>query len=405
MSIEVIRICWLFLRMAFRSSAEGIFIYLLMNTTIDQLHVSLGAASVSRKKMIFFVSVYSMISTISVTFLNVVDVYRIGSAALVFLYFLNRHRKLHKKLIINYNYNKDIQYALTTAIILVLAVHSLNYISHMLLHTYCVSTGIYDTINSVRIFRELYKTAIMLLDIFFIFLVYKFRLIKMKDIKLMSVHKWVPISFGFCLVTMVYLSYTYYIFGNMPLIGQFRNTLLWTMALILPSYIGFYLTTAHLTRFLSLKENYSVDMRILIWIFNPSMIKTAHLDVYDSDIFISNFESKKLVLKQKLKKLGINEDYKGYSGLIFCLFLTRLFIGLKGWRFDVDIFGQASLVTDVPISKLHRDIENVIDQVWTTSEVQTLIDGYYLPYEHTSTYTYTHRPTVEEFLTTIAKSI
>lgn len=399
---------WSFiLRMTCRSFAESIFIYLLLNTGINHSSTLQNFIPINKKQMLFFSFVYSFITVFFVVFEfdRILDFYKLALVPLVFFHFWYKQREIHKNSVINYKNAKDMWYSLATAIILILAVYSFNYISHMLFHTSFVLAGIYDIVHNDFILYELYKFAIMFLDVFFIFLAYKFRFIKMRDIKAMSAYKWIPISFGFCFLSMVYLSYTYYIFGNIPLTAQFRNALLWTMALILPSYIGFYLTTAHLTRFLSLKENYSVDMRILIWIFNPSMIKTTHLDVYDSDVFISNFESKKLVLKQKLKKLGINENYKGYSGLILCLFLTRLFIGLKGWRFDVDIFGQASLVTDVPISKLHRDIENIIDQIWTTSEVQNLIDGYYLPYEHTNTYTYTHRPTVEEFLTKIAKSI
>ena len=80
-------------------------------------------------------------------------------------------------------------------------------------------------------------------------------------------------------------------------------------------------------------------------------------------------------------------------------------MGLKGWSFKTDIFLQASLVIDIPAPKLRKDIENIIDQVWNTSEVETLIDGYYLPYHSSKIYDQMERPTVEQFLTDVAKSI
>ena len=106
-----------------------------------------------------------------------------------------------------------------------------------------------------------------------------------------------------------------------------------------------------------------------------------------------------------MKKLGINNEYKGYSELVFCLILTKLYLGLKGWSFEKDIFWQASLVTDVPLSKLRKNIDNIISQVWTTNEAETLIDGYYLPYHNSHTYDQKRHPNAEDFLMSIAKSV
>lgn len=407
MSADIIRICGYLLRITCRSFAESVFIYLLLNTNINHPNVRQKTSSFSKKKMLLFSSVYSFTAVLGFVFLgnNYMNFYRLISFVFVFLYFWYKQQEIHKNLTTNYNSIQDMRYALTAAIILALAVHSFNYISHMILHTYCVSTGIYNTICSVRIFRELYKIAIMLLSILFMFLVYKLRFIKMKDIKAMSTHKWIPISFGFCLASMIYINYTYSLFGDMPLTAQYRNTLLWAMAFILPSYIGFYITTAQLTRLLSIKANYAADENIFIWTFNPSIIETTHLDVYDLNLFMTNFETNKLTFKRKLKKLGINNEYKGYSELVFCLILTKLYLGLKGWSFEKDIFWQASLVTDVPLSKLRKNIDNIISQVWTTNEAETLIDGYYLPYHNSHTYDQKRHPNAEDFLMSIAKSV
>ena len=234
------------------------------------------------------------------------------------------------------------------------------------------------------------------------FLVYKFMFINMKDIKNMSIHKRIPISFAFCLISFLYIEF---VFDKIFSLARYREILLWLAALTLPSYIGFYLITTKLTRLLSVKANHTANRSIRMWILNPSMIEVAHLDVYNSDVFMSNFESKRFEFERMLNKLGITDECKGYSELVFCLFLTRLFIGLKGWRFEREIFEQASLIIDVSIPKLRKNMEDIIEQVWTTNDARTLIDGYYRPCHNINTYDQTQRPTVEQFLTDVAKSI
>lgn len=390
-----------FLRVGFRFFVEGIFICFLLNTNVNHLNISKNFISPNKKKTFLFSFVYAFVSLFGSFYF--IGIFRLFSIALVFLYSWYKQREMHKKLIINYNVTQDTWFALTSAIILVLAVHSFNAISHMLLHTCLVSMGFYSTIRSFDIYYEIYKFAIMLLDVFFIFLAYKLQFIKIKDIKAMSAYKRIPILFGFCLLSIVYIDVAY---DKIPLsIAPYREGLLWIMALTLPTYIGFYATTTYLTRLLSLRSNANADTNIHMWLFNPSIFNTTSLSVYDSDVFTANFESKKLAIKKRLDKLEINDECKGYSGLIFCLFLTRLFMGLKGWSFKTDIFLQASLVIDVPTPKLRKDIENIIEQVWTTSEAETLIDGYYFPYHNSKIYDQMERPTVEEFLTDMAKSI
>lgn len=395
-----------FLRMACRSFAEGAFIYYLFSTDISNFSIYQKINSFSKKNMVLFSLAYSLIAAVLVTFCDVGTLYRLVSVVFVFLYFWHKQRKTKKKLVSNYDGIYDIKYTLSAAVILVLAVHSFNYISHMVLHTSFVLTDTYNIVRSNSVFYELYyKYAIMFLHVFFIFLAYKFQFIKMKDIKAMSVHKWVPISFGLCLLTMVYIDYTYYIFGNTPLTGHYRNVLLWAMAFIVPTYFAFYLVIKQLTMSINLMANTVADEHIHVWVFNPAIIETTHLDIYDSALFMASFESKKIILKRKLKKLGIDNRSKGYSALLFCLFLTRLFMGFKNWSFERDIFGQASLVIDMPLSKLRKDIENIIEYVWTINDAQTLIDGYYLPYHNSNVYDQTHHPKIEEFLIDVAKSI
>ncbi len=403
---SIYHMCCTLSRMALRFFAEGIFIYLIVNN-INNQNVCKKPNTLNKKKMLLFSSFYtSVVLTVDILGLMfaICDVllFRLTSAILVFFYTYYKQQKMSKNLVSNYNKAQSIWYAVTSAVILALAGHSFNYIGYMLVHKSFVLMGIYDTAHSVDFIYQLYKTAVVFLDAFLMFLVYKFKFINMKDMKNMSMHKRIPISFAFCLISFLYIEFICNK-ASSPTAG--REALLWMAALTLPSYIGFYLTATKLTRLLSFKSNAIVDSHIHVWLSNPSMVETTHLDVYDSKVFIANFELKKLDIKKRLKKLGINDEYRGYSGLILCLFLTRLFMGLKGWNFETDVFWQTSLVIDVDASKLRKDIENIIDQIWNTSEVETLIDGYYLPYHNKKIYNQTQRPTVEQFLTDVAKSI
>ena len=147
---NAVGLCWSIFRMTFKSLAEGLFIYLLFNNSFsNNLNVFRKIIFNDKKKIIIFAFVYSSLVLFMVFPCNAADLYRPACVVLFFFYFWYKLRTINKQLVSNYKGIYDIKYALTAAIILILAVHSFNCISHMLLHTYCVSTGIYDTINSV----------------------------------------------------------------------------------------------------------------------------------------------------------------------------------------------------------------------------------------------------------------
>lgn len=384
--------------MTFKSFSEGVFIYLLLNTNTNRQYIN-------KARLLIFALICSLTAVLFSVFLNLAGLYRLILLVFVFFYFRHKQRRNYSDLVIScVNTKNDIVYSLTTAIVLVLAVHSFNYISHMILHSSFVLSGIYGTVCSVDIFYQLYKTMNVFLDVLLVFLTYKFRLINMKDIKAMSLTKWAPISFGFCLLSMFYIGHTYYILYDIPLTSEFRNTLLWIMAFILPSYIGFYVAITRLIKLLNLRVNTNDDTNIHVWLSNPSVLDLPSLCVYNLDELLSDFEMRKLDIKRILNKLGINDECKGYSELILCLFLTRLLVHLKGWRFDIDIFLPASLIIDIPVSKLRENLECIIERIWTTTEVAVLIDEYYLPYHQATSCNPKNRPTVEEFLSNVAES-
>ena len=160
--------CWSFFRVICRSFTEGIFIYSLIANDKDYSNVHQKISFFGKKNMFVFSFFYSFLAVLISIVLNVADFYRLASVPLVFFYFWYKQRSNHKNSVINYDNTRDVWYALTTAIILILAVDSFNSISHMLLHTSFVLTGTYDIVRSNDVFYQLYKTGLMFLDVFFI---------------------------------------------------------------------------------------------------------------------------------------------------------------------------------------------------------------------------------------------
>lgn len=402
---NAIIMCWMILRVACISFAESTFIYLTFNSGVSKLKLSAFFRLVGTPKLFCFSILYFVISGVPSVFLNDPDLYRLATVVFVGLYFWYAHKRTFEKSVCNYNSFREARYILGVSVVLILAMDSFSTISHILLHMCCVSMGIYNAICSGWMLRGIYKSVIMIFNILFLVLFYKLRIFKMKDMRAILVNSWSFVPLVFCLLSIVYVRCNYVVFGSVPSLTAYRDTLLMILAFMLPTYWGFYLIMNHQTKLLNLRSNTTVNADIVAWILNPSVLEMTSLRVYDSDIFISNFESKKFILKEKLGKLGIDNECKGYSELILCLFLTRLLIGLKGWSFEREIYEQAALIVDVSVLELRTDIDGIINRVWSTSEPKTLVDGYYYPYCKNKTYDQTHRPTVDEFLMRIAGSI
>lgn len=406
--INIVALCWAVFRAILRSFAEGAFVCLLVNGSIDSIDSEDAAKTFAPRKqrrMWLFVFVYVSVATIFTLFIpGYFDFFRLVSVVLVFFHSWNRCKRCNRPLISNYGMAHDAVFSLNAAIISILAVSSFNFLSFLSLHYGLVFFGVYDYVRGVDALYQVYKFSIALLDVFVLFLFYKLRIIKLKDIRSMSINKWVPLSFGFSLLAWTYLAYFYNVIYDTPAAAIYKDAVLGLLALMLPLYVSFYLSTRYLTKLLCVKTNFIADRSILDWVSDPSVVETSHLDVYDSDLFMANYMSQKFVFEKKLRKLGITCEHKGFSELSLCLILTKMFTGLKGWNFERDVLGQVSLVVDEPISKFHKDIEHTLAYVWDTNEVSFLIEKYYLPYQHVGTYRSGDRPSVEEFIMTIAKS-
>lgn len=377
-----------------RLIVESIFCYFVYNC--KNKNETFQKCSV--KKIAIFSSVHvTMLSLYRHLFTDYIT-YRLVSVLIIFAYFWIENRIENKR--IESNNARNWSYILTFAVFITLMTEYSYSMSHIIVRFSWKLLDMYDVSITNLLLDKLYRFTILSMHICFIFLIYKFRFIKMRDIKNLSVYKQIPVLFGLCLSTIVYIKYSYIQLDNDP----YRDIFLWIFMFLLPTYLGFYWMLSKLSQLINVKKNYSADENIFIWIFNPSMIETFHLNIYDSELFTPTYEFNKLNFKRKLARLGIDNSCKGFSSLVFCLILTKLFMGLKCWSFERDVFGQASIVIDIPFPEVRKDIENIIKKTWLLEEPKKLIDGYYRPCCNRDLYDDSQPPTVEEFLVCMVKS-
>lgn len=399
--ISVIDVLWTYLRAFFRFFGEGVFCYSLFAISSKRSRVGGKFGFYDGRDMLAFVSMYAMVSVVPFAAFHDEAFYRLATVVAMFLYFWNKEQKCGggKYGVLGW------KCILTVAVFLVLALEFAFSLCHTLLHMSCVWLGVYNAVKGDWFLYGLYRSLFVVLHLCALFLISKLRFFKISDMKIMASRKWVLVSFSFCLLSIVYIRYNYVVFRDMSSLAPYCDIFLWILAFMMPAYVGFYMAMSELTKLLSVKANCAADDNIFVWIFNPSMIETIHLNIYDSELFMPSFEANRLAFKKKLERLGIDNGYKGYSELVFCLILTKLFIGMKGWSFERDIFGQASVVIDVPFPEVKKNIEDVIARTWLIDDAETLIDGYYLPCCGMDMYDQQQRPSAEEFLMQMAKSV
>ncbi len=380
---------------AIRLIIESIFCYFVYN----HKNKSVIFQKYSVKKLAIFSFAYVTSPLLYMHFfMNYYVTCRLVSVIVIFAYFWIENLIENKKVI-----KSDLKhwsYILTFSVFISLMAEFSHFMGYIINRSCWQWLNMYNSRYASFTSSLLYYTIMLTLHSGFMFLTYKFRFIKMRDIKNLSVHKQIPLLFGLCLSTIIYIKYCYYQIGN----NIYQNVFIWLLMFLLPTYLGFYLMLSKLTGLINVKKNCKADENIFIWIFNPSMTETFHINIYDSESFTPTFESNKLAFKRKLAKLGVDSSCKGFSSLVFCLILTKLFIGFKGWNFERDIFGQASIVIDIPFSEIRKDIENIIRKTWLLEEPEKLIDGYYRPCCNRDLYDNSQLPTVEEFLVCMAKS-
>lgn len=311
-------------------------------------------------------------------------IYRLVSVPAIFAYFWIENyidnKKVKKRSIKNQSY--ILIFSIFISLITEFS-HFIGYITNR--YTWKLS-GMYDSTKTTNL--ELYHLTALTLHICLMFFIYKLCFIKTKDIRNLSVHKEIPILFGLCLSTVIYIKYNYQLIDN----EVYRNILIGVILFILPIYLGFYWNSCKLTRLKNIDQNCILD----------SVIETmAKIPVYCAAININPlsymYEKDRITFKKKLEKIGIDHGHKGYSQLILSLIIVSHFEG-DNLNFETNVFCLVSRLTKTEPRIIYDNINNIIQKTWFQESSEDLKYGYnYVDGIEDNP------PTVNDFLTHMAK--
>ena len=313
-------------------------------------------------------------------------IFRLVSVLVIFAYFWTENwidNKKSKKSNI-----KGWSYILTFSIFISLITECSYFTGYTINRFFWQLSGMYASTKTTNL--ELYRLIYLALHLFFMFFTYKFRFIKTRDIRNLSVHKQIPILFGMCLSTVIYIKYNYQLIDN----EAYRNILIGVLLFILPTYLGFYWNSCKLTRLKNIDQNYILD----------GVIETMmRIPVYCAIINIQPltyiYEKDRIIFKKKLEKLGIDHGYKGYSQLILCLIIITHFES-DDLNFEVNVFRNVSRFTGTEPETIYENIKNIIKKTWFQETPEVLKYGY----EYVDNIK-DNPPTVKDFLIHMAKKI
>lgn len=366
---------------------ESVFCYFIYsrkskNNTFQKLNV---------KKIAMFSSAYTILLSVYMYFFDDYTIYRLVSVFLMFVYFWFNDKENKISNI------KKWSYILTFSIFINLILEFSHFIGYIISLSFMKYTNLYDLKSTNFILAFLYYFSILVFHSCFIFFMYRFHFIKMQDIKNISVIKQIPILFGLCLSSVIYIKYHY----NQTYGELHSSVLLWILMFLLPIYLGFYHALSKLAELKNMKRNELYDINLEEKIEQPLLCKVFSLDQYrcEHKPCAAKYEADKIAFKRVLRRLGVHSGFKGFTQLVFSLLLTKNFLNYsKGWTIENNVINYIALATGDKPSEIRKDFGNIIRKVWLLEDLQVIKNEY----ANTNNIE-DNPPSVDEFLVHMAK--
>jgi hypothetical protein len=219
----------------------------------------------------------------------------------------------------------------------------------------------------------------------FMLLIYKTNFIKTRTIKKLSMYKKIPILFGMCLLTVIYLKYE----GKQAPVAD--SWFVWILCnaflLVLPTYLGFYWVLNNIVELKNIKHNENIDNRLEY---------AAQTAVFSSLMNLNPdsgaYEKERRNFKRKLANLHIDHGCKGFAELVMCLITVKYF---EGDNLSCEnIIEKVSRLTKISSTEIIENITYIIKKTWFLEE-SNVFEEYY--HKHIAKEEI-NIPTVEDFL-------
>lgn len=259
----------------------------------------------------------------------------------------------------------------------------------------------YRTIEFIdRIFKTLdvdlpavvTQSVVICLYIAVLMLIYKSKLINIKDMKVLSSKKCILVFFAICLGVVVCLR------ELLRTTSRYTELydVLWCIVLaVIPTYVVSYIILSKIARLKNMDYNYNIDGVIENGLEVPKCCAMFNIDPCSR-----TYESEKIAFRKKLNSLNIDHGFKGYSQLILCLVMIRCFENKNTMNLKQDIFKCVSDFTKTNVGALYASFAKIVSSVWLHETTESLQYGYITDDENIKS----HIPTVEEFVLHIAET-
>lgn len=236
------------------------------------------------------------------------------------------------------------------------------------------------------------QSVVLCLYMVVLALIYKSKLINIKDIRILSSKKYVLMSFVICLGVIVYIRD---LLRTTSRYTEFYDALWCVVLAIIPVYMVSYMILSKIARSKNTDYNCSVDEVIEAGLEIPRCCAMFNIEPCSR-----TYESEKVIFRKKLNSLHIDYGFKGYSQLILCLVMIRHFEHKSSMDLKQDIFKCVSDFTKTNIDALYASFAKMIDNTWLNETTESLQYGYMTDDENIKL----HIPTVEEFVLHLAQA-
>ena len=355
----------------YRLVFESIFIYMLYTYDNDVINQK------NKMKGLLFCASYT---TILLTFMNIPKIsvfYRIIAIFVISFFFLfDQYSSINKF---------KIKYVVTYATFVNLVLRFGYVLIYSLIHYPIKLVGIYDY------FKEniyIYQIVTSLLYFLFLFSIYKLHIIRLYDIKNLSINNIMPIVFIIGLLADTYVKYVYNNIDN----DMTADIAIMTLIFSFPAYVSFYFMFCKLAKLKNIGKNALIDSKIESKIMVPLYCGPLSIEpltyVYEKD---------KLTFQKKLGQIGISNSNLGYSQMVLCLIIIS-HSEKNDLNFERDVINQVSKFTETSKKDIYNYFKNIITTTWDLETPESLkfsykfVDGIE-----------NKVPNVEEFLYQMAK--
>lgn len=236
------------------------------------------------------------------------------------------------------------------------------------------------------------QSVILCLYMVVLALIYKSRLINIKDIRILSSRKYALMFLMVCLGIVVYLRE---LLRTTSRYADFYDTLWCIVLAIIPVYVVSYVILSKISRSKNTDYNCSVDEVIEAGLEIPRCCAMFNIEPCSR-----TYESERVIFRKKLNSLNIDYGFRGYSQLILCLVMIRHFERKNTMDLKQDIFKCVSDFTKTNVDALYANFAKMIDTTWLNETTESLQYGYMTDDENIKL----HIPTVEEFVLHLAQA-